>query len=815
MNNYKNKSGWMSVGGVKTHAISRIIISALVFSAYYGTQALGWLASNTGAWPEYFAMAVFAYAATAYYWAWSTKKPSRAALSLTAALDISIITVASVMLGPIGPALFPLYLMVVFAYGIPNGEFHLQLTAGLSSLAFSTVYVLNPWWNDPVLAAGLLLSLFFLPLMMASRLPQTSNSHAPFSESDSGQTSTEALTELSQELHSQISEVITSSEGLLKQRDMSPRKKRLTRTIADSSASALRLVKEVDEYARLSSGQHEYDERKTSLVRILSKVNHQVTDEADKKRLNYEVIFQPSMLAEVSVCPTEVRRVLEHLVFNAIKYTEEGFVRVTVTEKAIKNSNYWRFEVSDSGSGIDQPEQESVFEPFVRTHAGRVHETRGIGLGTTIARQLVEGMGGSIGMQSEVNSGSTFWFEVPVKLIEGQGTVTDHIGTLSCLSLSTKEKGLLDKMEVEAVSSNTYIAADDFPHASSETADSLVVGEHVPNQQFIQILDTVSMGNDVPPVVRFQRLQPDDMVIYSRQKGGEIYFLPTSLKAPQLAALLSQLNSQTAEVSEEPESVKEKLSVLIADGSNVSRDILATMLVNRGHQIYMARSPIQALDILSGIKLDLLLLDPALADDKVLTGLDHKQEQGQSLKVLLLGDRTNQLPARLEPYLYGEIPKPFKSSEVYERIETLFGLSSAGQQANEKADKVMRDLLFSQDPQLIDRSILDELEKVDTGNVLVQRFIQRYIERSEELIQISHAAFSDQEAHEIKDALYELEKASDQIGLKQLANLCKRIQTMQEADLFSRSESLLTELADLYEKSVDGLQTYNQKANPQ
>lgn len=813
MNNNK-KENWMSAGGVKIQASARIILLTLVLGSYYLLETAGIIASAGQLWPDAVAILGAAYALFAYFWASKTSVPEKSALTATLFFDITMVTAASVMLGPVGTALFPLYLMIVFAYGLAFGEFHLQIAAGLSSLAFSVAYVVNPWWNDPVLAAGLLSSLFFLPLMLSYARSNNSRVDLAQRESTEEQTKAQALSELSQELHTQISDVITSSQGLLQQRNMSPQRKRLTRNIATSSASALRLVKEVDEYARLSSGQHEYGTQTASLVEILDQVSRQVTDEADKKQLNYEVVFDLELLKPVQTSVKEIKRVLDHLIFNAIKYTDKGYVRVLVKEIAVKGESYWRFEIEDSGVGIDAQEQKTVFDPFVRAHAGRIHETRGIGLGATISRQLVEGMGGQIGMKSKINGGSTFWFEAPIHPADQAEVEIASPVSLSCLSLDAREKQALEKIEKTGRVQTMQVYAHDFPDQASETAECLVVGEHVENQLFLQVLDTVAQNHDMPPpVIRFQRLQPDDLVIYSRQKGGDILFLPTSISQEHLHAMFGRCGRKPAVQEEVVEKPNDKLSVLIADGSNVSRDILATMLVNRGHQIYMARTPIQALDILSGIKLDLLLIDPNLADDKVLGGIEHCRSTGSKMKSVLLSDpsRSEELSAELKAHIAGEIPRPFQSATVYNTVETLFGLSPRQNESGQKEPGVMEKMLFSNDPALMDPSILNELDQVDSGGVLVNRFIQRYSERSAELVEKFASACAQPHFDVALSAAEDLADASEQIGLHQLAGYCKRLTTLEEADFLKRAISYKDEVVNLHVRSMDMLKNFSQR----
>lgn len=116
---------------------------------------------------------------------------------------------------------------------------------------------------------------------------------------------------------------------------------------------------------------------------------------------------------QVMIDPVHVRQVIQNLVRNAMKFTNEGYVTLTVEY----NHDELIIRITDTGIGIPQEKQRSIFEPFRQAHEGLSRSRGGIGLGLSICKKMVELWGGTIGVTSEPGEGSTFYFSIPGKLI--------------------------------------------------------------------------------------------------------------------------------------------------------------------------------------------------------------------------------------------------------------------------------------------------------------------------------------------------------------------------------------------------------------
>ena len=172
----------------------------------------------------------------------------------------------------------------------------------------------------------------------------------------------------------------------------------------------IRLVNNMLNVSRIEEGRMVYQVEDENLSQVVRSVFSQFTPEAERKGLEYKLEIPTHLKDKVRVDPDRVQEIIGNLLSNAVKYTDSGSIKVRLSQRG---SDFIRCEVIDTGPGISKDEQVKLFQKFHRVETN-VGKTTGTGLGLYICKLLVEKFGGKLGLSSEPEKGSKFWFDLPL-----------------------------------------------------------------------------------------------------------------------------------------------------------------------------------------------------------------------------------------------------------------------------------------------------------------------------------------------------------------------------------------------------------------
>jgi signal transduction histidine kinase len=180
-------------------------------------------------------------------------------------------------------------------------------------------------------------------------------------------------------------------------------------TMFESSNLLLAMLNDLLDFAKLEAGKTTVQSIPYSIKTVLLDVIELVRNKADGKGLALTSAVSRDLPDRLLGDPQRVRQILVNLLDNAIKFTASGAIEIVAMER----QNHVFVAVTDTGIGISKEKQEKLFKPFSQVHESNPKYS-GTGLGLSIADQYIRLMGGEIGINSEENSGSTFWFVLPI-----------------------------------------------------------------------------------------------------------------------------------------------------------------------------------------------------------------------------------------------------------------------------------------------------------------------------------------------------------------------------------------------------------------
>ncbi len=209
---------------------------------------------------------------------------------------------------------------------------------------------------------------------------------------------------------------IIGMTGLLAETPLSPEQQEYVDAVSRSGNALKHLLDDVIHFSRLERNQFELDERDFRVRPLLREVKDSVAEDALRKGLVVDVEVHPDLPDVVRGDVERVRQVLDHLVRNAVEYTDWGDVILRARPETLASGHAAvRFEVQDTGVGIPPEARKHLFTPFGRSRDGRQEDGRSMGL--ALCSLLVRAMDGTIGVASQVGRGSSFWFTARCTLV--------------------------------------------------------------------------------------------------------------------------------------------------------------------------------------------------------------------------------------------------------------------------------------------------------------------------------------------------------------------------------------------------------------
>jgi two-component system sensor histidine kinase/response regulator len=389
-------------------------------------------------------------------------------------------------------------------------------------------------------------------------------------------------------------------------------------SIRASGKALMAIIDDILDYSKLEANKVQIESSPFELRRVIEEAVDMFAALSDSKGVLLSNMVEPSIPAQVIVDPNRFRQVLANLISNGMKFTQSGEVVVQAKLLNLKDSVSIRFSVTDTGIGLSDVQIRRLFQPFSQADNATTRRFGGTGLGLSICKELVEKMGGRIGVDSRPGKGSTFWFELSFGIQSSVQVSRIAVASerLVCFSdnpfFRERVKEMLDARGYRDV---TFVSLREL---SKERASS--------NERAISIVDLGSLGERSPVSAELRpllnKMSRTLVFVSSRSRGliaenSPLLMLPIPLLQSELYKRLSFLvgepkpKEKSASIfgGASTERVGPPVRVLVAEDSTINQRVIARMLEKLGYESDLVENGAEALESAKQFRYDAVLMD--------------------------------------------------------------------------------------------------------------------------------------------------------------------------------------------------------------
>jgi two-component system sensor histidine kinase RpfC len=743
-------------------------------------------------------------------------------------LDTGACTFCMAVSGETGAPLYVAYLWATFGNGFRYGRPYLYNSLVWSVVGFGLVLALNDYWvANRTLGIGLLVGMIVLGLYVSKLVTRVFDSLHRAEAAN--QAKRRFLSTVSHEMRTPLNAIVGMND-LLRDTSLNLEQAEMVKAMHEASQSMLKLIENVLDISKIEAGKVNIEETDFDLHSLINGTSGVLAPQAEIRGLQFRAHVMPEVPHALRGDPYHLRQVLYNLIGNGVKFTQSGSVTLSISslgesEHAVR----LRFAIEDTGIGIAPEAQERIFESFVQADDSTTRRYGGTGLGTTISKQLVEMMGGQIGLNSTPGKGSLFWFELPFKKqMVGQGPEASlRLNDIRIMLLGFADSELQGlEQDLATWGARTGRAAG-VEGAAARLAEAQSLGHPY---HLVLVRESPQIEpNRIPGRLRNSRSQKAPPMVLCTPgvsqirtadalAGGFVAVLEMPFKT---RLLFNVIHSATA-VQGSQEGVislsdyyaardanRRRYQILVAEDNAVNQRVIVGILERAGHRVRVVDDGEQALDVLENERFDVVIMDLNMPE---LGGLDAARayrfmdpEAVQVPIIMLSADVTSEAMKECEDAgIDAFLPKPIEARRLLDTIASLIAkrataLAGSGDVAEESQA-------------VINSAALAELALISTDNTFMPELLNGFIQDGEALLRQMDAAVAAEQYETLRDLVHALKGSAVTLGAEQLCRTCVGINAQTTSELQAGGARVLKVVREQFQQARTSLLDYLKKS---
>jgi len=476
-----------------------------------------------------------------------------------------------------------------------------------------------------------------------------------------------------------------------------------------SADSLLMVINDILDFSKIEAGRLELESRELELEDVVADAVKALAARAHEKGLELGYRIAPGVPHSLLGDPLRLRQILLNLVGNAIKFTDQGEVFVSVDARPNDESAELEleFQVRDTGMGIQKDKQKMIFDAFVQADGSSTRKYEGTGLGLTISSRLVELMKGRLWVESEVAQGSTFHFTARLFRRPGQRSQPSIPGLTRGRRILIVDdnrasgdtlREVLDRWTFVATVVDSGAAAIDAvaaAEAGGTSFDLILIDAAMPETDGFALAHALQRRGSRAAVVMM--LTTAGKRRKARNNERELHiaaYVTKPIKSRDLvAAIMRSMGArlggdESGQVAGQPERgtpavARRRLRLLLAEDNLINQRLMVRLLEKVGHTVTMVRNGRAALEALAATRFDMVLMDvqmPEMDGFEATAAIRAKERvSGEHIPLVAItahamrGDRERCLQAGFDGY----VSKPIRFEELFDVIDDLVARAPA------------------------------------------------------------------------------------------------------------------------------------------
>ena len=636
------------------------------------------------------------------------------------------------------------------------------------------------------------------------------------------------LANMSHEIRTPMNGVLGLTALLLETR-LTPKQQRLTDTIVRSGRSLLDIINDILDFSKIEAGKLELEHIDFDLRMLVDDVLELFAAPAHQKQLELIGEVDETVPAFVKGDPARLRQILINLIGNAIKFTAQGEVMLSVVSIAEgEDQSVLCFSVKDSGIGIAPDALRSIFQPFSQADGSTTRKFGGTGLGLAIAKQLVSFMGGEIWAESQAGSGATFLFTVHLPHAHQERTgarsstvalpsqrvlvVDDNPAARRSLDRQLRTWGM-----TSMVAESGPLAIQQLRRAVEEGLpfDTILIDLEMPGMNGLEAVRAIgdTLRHHYPRVIL---MTPVERVDAAEDDTGLIAATLTKpIRPSDLHRALSGLpvgvpSPARRPAQEERAPAKRQGSILLAEDNAVNQEVTLGMLEVLGFTATAVENGRLAADLLTLQRFSVILMDCQMPemDGFEATRIIRQREQmtGTRIPIIALtahalqGDRELCLAAGMDDYL----SKPFTIEQLKTVVYRWLLAAAQPTQVDPAQPSAAPSpvLVSTTNESPVDPKTWESITSLQRPGKpdLLLKVIDLYLKDSQVLVDKILAAAEGKDFASLGDIAHSLKSRSATLGAWQVAGLCKQLETgaREQTLAWTEAERLATQLQQTF-----------------